>query len=57
VALTANVMAHQIRGYLAAGMDACVAKPIEVSQLVEVISTVLDDAGDDHLKRSGACAA
>jgi signal transduction histidine kinase/AmiR/NasT family two-component response regulator len=33
VALTANVMTHQIDAYLAAGMDDVLAKPIEMQQL------------------------
>ncbi|HSV04645.1 MAG TPA: ATP-binding protein [Phenylobacterium sp.] len=37
VALTANVMSHQIREYRAAGMDAFVAKPIEAARLFEAV--------------------
>ena len=33
IALTANVMSHQVREYEAAGMNGWVAKPIEVAQL------------------------
>jgi len=42
VALTANVMAHQIEGYRAAGVDDVVGKPLEVSRLMEVISRCVD---------------
>jgi PAS domain S-box-containing protein len=44
VALTANVVDHQVRSYLAAGMDAVVAKPIRVQDLFAVL---------DHVIRSG----
>ncbi|HRD46537.1 MAG TPA: ATP-binding protein [Caulobacter sp.] len=37
VALSANAMAHQVAGYLAAGMDGHLAKPIEVARLFEVV--------------------
>lgn len=42
VALTANAMSHQVSDYLAAGMDACVSKPIDLAQLLNVISDVLE---------------
>jgi len=38
VALTANAMSHHVAQYLAIGMDGVVAKPIEVSQLIEAIN-------------------
>jgi PAS domain S-box-containing protein len=41
IALTANVMAHQVRDYEAAGMNGCVAKPIEVSRLFAALETAL----------------
>ena len=37
IALSANAMHHQVRDYLAAGMDAHVAKPIELNRLQEAI--------------------
>lgn len=40
IALTANVMTHQIAEYLSAGMDRCVAKPLQISALVEAIAGV-----------------
>jgi two-component system, sensor histidine kinase len=40
VALSANAMTHQVSEYLAAGMDAHVAKPIEIPRL----QAVLEDA-------------
>jgi glucokinase len=45
IALTANVMTHQINEYLAVGMDTCVAKPLQITALVEAIIKVTD--GDD----------
>ena len=41
IALTANVMSHQIDAYSAAGMDAHVAKPLSVSDLFETMDAVL----------------
>jgi CheY-like chemotaxis protein len=42
IALTANAMAHQVAEYRAAGMDAIVAKPIDVEQLLSAIQDVLE---------------
>jgi signal transduction histidine kinase/ActR/RegA family two-component response regulator len=42
VALTANVMAHQVAEYRAAGMDGFVGKPIDLSQLISTLSEVLE---------------
>jgi CheY-like chemotaxis protein len=44
VALTANALTHQVDEYLAAGMDAHVAKPIEIAKLYDAISAVLNAA-------------
>jgi CheY-like chemotaxis protein len=33
VAVSANAMAHQVKEYMAAGMDGHVAKPIELAKL------------------------
>ncbi|MFC3228173.1 ATP-binding protein [Marinibaculum pumilum] len=41
VALTANVMAHQVEDYYAAGMDACVGKPFERDVLQATIRSAL----------------
>ncbi|MCF3973028.1 ATP-binding protein [Paracoccus salsus] len=43
VALSANVMLHQIREYLACGMDLSVAKPIAREKLIKALVTVLPD--------------
>ncbi|THD60607.1 ATP-binding protein [Phenylobacterium sp.] len=40
VALSANVMKHQVAEYLAAGMDAHLAKPINVAQLYDALLSV-----------------
>lgn len=37
IALTANVMAHQVSAYRAAGMDGCIGKPIERGALLDAI--------------------
>ncbi len=44
LALTANVMTHQVGEYLNAGMDGHVAKPIQLRALLEAMSAVLDEA-------------
>jgi len=44
VAVTANALAHQVEGYLAAGMDGHVAKPIEVTKLYAAIETAMTAA-------------
>jgi signal transduction histidine kinase/NO-binding membrane sensor protein with MHYT domain/ActR/RegA family two-component response regulator len=38
IALTANVMNHQVQEYLAAGMDGFVAKPIQLSELLTALA-------------------
>ena len=40
IALTANAMAHHEQEYLAAGMDALVAKPIKLTELFAVLNAV-----------------
>ena len=41
IALTANVMRHQVDDYAAAGMDAFVAKPIAITELFAAIAECL----------------
>jgi CheY-like chemotaxis protein len=41
LALSANVMPHQVAEYLAAGMDGLIAKPIEVRAMLETMRKVL----------------
>jgi len=40
IALTANVMTHQVEEYLQAGMDTFVAKPIQLAELVAALAAV-----------------
>lgn len=40
IALTANVMNHQVQEYLAAGMDDFIAKPIQLAELIAALSSV-----------------
>jgi CheY-like chemotaxis protein len=42
LALSANVMSHQLRDYAAAGMDGCVAKPIDAAALIDSIRGALE---------------
>lgn len=44
IAVTANALAHQVEGYLAAGMDGHVAKPIEVTKLYAAIEAAMTAA-------------
>ena len=44
IALTANVMSHQLAEYITAGMDGHVAKPIEAGRLFEALEAILGDA-------------
>jgi len=43
LALSANVMPHQVAEYLAAGMDGLIAKPIEVRAMLEAMRKALAD--------------
>ena len=58
VALTANALTHQVEEYLAVGMDAHVAKPIEIAKLYDAISSVLNAAatGSSAGAQAGAAA-
>jgi signal transduction histidine kinase/ActR/RegA family two-component response regulator len=44
IALSANAMTHQVKEYLAAGMDMHVPKPIELGRLHAALQQVLTDA-------------
>ena len=49
IALSANTMAHQLKDYVDAGMDAAVGKPIEIGNLFAVLDEVLKaPAGDKN---------
>lgn len=52
IALTADAMEEHIRGYLDAGMNACVTKPIDRAALVTTINEVLGE--DIHVPMSEA---
>ena len=44
IALTANVMDHQIETYARAGMDGHVSKPIQTTELLTAIEAALSGA-------------
>jgi signal transduction histidine kinase/NO-binding membrane sensor protein with MHYT domain/AmiR/NasT family two-component response regulator len=46
IALTANVMQHQLAEYAEAGMDGHVAKPIEAPKLFEAIMAAVEESSD-----------
>ena len=52
IAITANIMAHQLRDYTDAGMAFCVPKPVEA----EALFTAMRDALDDTANATGAIA-
>ena len=54
VALSANAMSHQVREYLAAGMDAHIAKPINIEHLAEALSRLTPLAADIDEEEAGA---
>ena len=54
IALTANALSHQVEEYLAVGMDAHVAKPIEIAKLYDAISAVLQAAATDGVSPAQA---
>jgi CheY-like chemotaxis protein len=48
LALSANVMSHQVKEYLAAGMTGFIPKPIEAAKLFAAIEEALSDAKADE---------
>jgi CheY-like chemotaxis protein len=42
LALSANVMSHQILEYELAGMDGVVAKPVDAGKLIEAIAAAME---------------
>ena len=46
LALSANVMRHQIETYLAAGMSSFIAKPVSMSTLINAIETALKTSAE-----------
>jgi CheY-like chemotaxis protein len=57
VALTANALTHQVEEYLSVGMDAHVAKPIEIAKLYDAISSVLNAAATGAAASQSTSAA
>jgi len=49
LAVTANVMSHQVAEYDAAGMDDVVAKPIEILALLNAIDRALTPAAEHQV--------
>jgi len=54
IAVSANVMSHQIEEYLAAGMNGFVAKPVEIAALVDAIERALAAAPESDIAREAA---
>ncbi|WP_304175609.1 ATP-binding protein [Phenylobacterium aquaticum] len=54
LALSANVMRHQVEEYLAAGMTGFVPKPIEAAKLFEAIDVALAEADLDDAEAAAA---
>ena len=48
LAMTANALAHQQAGYLSAGMNGAVAKPLSPAALIQTLTNALDDAENAH---------
>lgn len=57
VGLTANAMAHQKAAYKACGMDAIVAKPIDVAELFATIEQVLPASANEPAMEARAGAS
>ena len=53
IALTANVMQHQVQDYFDAGMDHIVAKPIQVSDLFKALEASVETAWSDTSAQVG----
>jgi PAS domain S-box-containing protein len=54
IGLTANAMPHQTVEYIAAGMDSCVAKPIEAAALLKALANALDAVEETPSARQSA---
>ena len=46
IAVTASVLSHETEAYFAAGMDDCIAKPIEIGALLETIRRAMLPSAD-----------
>jgi signal transduction histidine kinase/ActR/RegA family two-component response regulator len=54
IGLTANAMPHQVEQYVGIGMDAVVAKPVQIAVLMETLAAVLesrDAAAEPSIRR------
>lgn len=51
-AVTANAMPHQIADYIAAGFDACIAKPVNAADLSMTIGNLLEPGNPSRIARS-----
>jgi signal transduction histidine kinase len=47
IALTANVMGHQLELYRAAGMDGHIAKPVQIAELYAALEMVLPEGAEE----------
>lgn len=45
VAFTANAMSHQVEGYLQAGFDDCMTKPLQLDRLRSVLGSLIAERG------------
>ena len=54
IALSANVMSHQLKEYTEAGMNHWVAKPIEVDKLYAALDQVLSEADAEAPQETAA---
>jgi len=52
VALTANIMTHQVEEYQSAGMDGLVAKPIQIQELGEALYSARTELHDDPVTQT-----
>jgi signal transduction histidine kinase/FixJ family two-component response regulator len=48
IAVTASVLSHETEAYFAAGMDDCIAKPIEIGMLLETIKRAVQPDADQQ---------
>ena len=54
IALTANVMQHQLQDYFDAGMDHIVAKPIQVAELFKALEASVETSWSNAIEPVGA---
>ena len=57
VALSANAMTHQVKEYLAAGMDMHVAKPIELAKLQAALEAMLGGEAEEDRAQAASLSA